>query len=474
MGTLKSHALPDVAAQAPRVATPRGRPLRKALAARGLGSRWLPMLLTVLFAYLGTMLWTARVSLSNSRTFPSSDFAGLTQYVRLFHNDRWLVSLQHIVLYGGCFIVACLVIGLLLAIFIDQRVAAEGVLRTVFLYPYAMSFVATGLVWQVDSSIPNSARRRCCASSASRMRAFDWIVDQDFVVYTIVIATVWQASGLVMALLLAGLRGIDDELWKAARVDGIPRWRVYASIVVPMLGPSLSTAFVLLFVMVVKLYDAVVAMTQGGPGTASEVPAKFIHGLPVRPRGISALRRRRRWFCWPPCWRSSRRSSMRAAAPPPERTCNEHAQPFRRSLARSAPTRGAGTAEASCAVFAGTRRHLCVSRRGRAVLPAAAVCDARDVGEADVRNQPRQSARVAGAIHAATVGAMHGKPHAPGSTAMGFASASGIRCASSCPARCCRLPSARVNGYALSFWRPARRGAAFGRDCCSVHSFRTR
>jgi glucose/mannose transport system permease protein len=95
-------------------------------------------------------------------------------------------------------------------------------------------------------------------------------------IYTIVIATVWQASGLVMALMLSGLRGVDDEIWKAARIDGIPRWRVYTSIVLPMLKPSVSTAFVLLFVMVVKVFDAVVAMTQGGPGTASEVPAKFI------------------------------------------------------------------------------------------------------------------------------------------------------------------------------------------------------
>ncbi|MFC0691143.1 carbohydrate ABC transporter permease [Paraburkholderia humisilvae] len=233
------------------------------------------MALTVVFAYLGTMVWTARVSLSNSRTFPSNDFVGLTQYVRLFHNDRWLVSLQHIVLYGACFIVACIVIGMLLAIFIDQRVAAEGVLRTIFLYPYAMSFVATGLVWQwiLNPSLGAQAVLRRIGFEHAR---FDWIVDQDWVVYTIVIATVWQASGLVMALMLAGLRGIDDELWKAARLDGIPRWRVYMSIVIPMLGPSLSTAFVLLFVMVVKLYDAVVAMTQGGPGTASEVPAKFI------------------------------------------------------------------------------------------------------------------------------------------------------------------------------------------------------
>ena len=106
--------------------------------------------------------------------------------------------------------------------------------------------------------------------------AVDWIVDQDKVMYTIVIATVWQASGLVMALMLAGLRGIDDEIWKAARLDGIPAWRVYLSIVLPMLGPTVATVFLLLSSAVVKLFDAVVAMTQGGPGTASEVPAKFI------------------------------------------------------------------------------------------------------------------------------------------------------------------------------------------------------
>lgn len=235
----------------------------------------IPMVLTVAFAYLGTMLWTARVSLSHSRTFPSGDFAGVTQYVRLFHNDRWLLSLQNIVIYGACFIVACMVIGLLLAIFIDQRVVAEGALRTVFLYPYAMSFVATGLVWQWILN-PQLGIQQVLHKLGFTHARFDWIVDQDYVIYTLVIATVWQASGLVMALLLSGLRGVDDEIWKAARIDGIPRWRVYASIVVPMLGPSISTAFVLLFVMVVKLYDAVVAMTQGGPGTASEVPAKFI------------------------------------------------------------------------------------------------------------------------------------------------------------------------------------------------------
>ena len=235
----------------------------------------LPMAATVVFAYLGTMLWTARVSMTFSRSLPSNTFAGATQYVRLFQNARWIVSLQNLAIYGVCFVVACLVLGLLLAIFIDQHVVAEGALRTVFLYPYAMSFVATGLVWQWILN-PELGVQSVLHHLGFTHARFDWIVSQRFAIYTLVIATVWQASGLVMALMLAGLRGIDDEIWKAARLDGIPRWRVYASIVVPMLRTSLSTAFVLLFVMVVKLYDAVVAMTQGGPGTASEVPAKFI------------------------------------------------------------------------------------------------------------------------------------------------------------------------------------------------------
>ena len=235
----------------------------------------IPMALTVLLAYLGTMLWTARVSVSSSRTFPASDFVGASQYIRLFNNERWLLSLQNVAVYGVLFIIACLVIGFLLAVFIDQKVMAEGALRTIFLYPYAMSFVATGLIWQWILN-PELGIQEVLHQMGFTEAKFDWIVDQDMAIYTIVIATVWQASGLVMALMLSGLRGVDEELWKAARIDGIPRWRVYASIVLPMLGASVSTAFVLLFVMVVKVFDSVVAMTQGGPGTASEVPAKFI------------------------------------------------------------------------------------------------------------------------------------------------------------------------------------------------------
>jgi len=235
----------------------------------------LPMVLTVLGAYIGTMLWTARVSVSSARIFPTGDFVGLGQYERLFRNARWLLSLENLAIYGVLFVAGCLVLGFLLAVFIDQKVMGEGALRTVFLYPYAMSFVATGLVWQWMLN-PELGIQRVVRQLGFTDFTFDWIVDQDKALYTIVLATVWQASGLVMALLLSGLRGIDDELWKAARIDGIPVWRVYVSIVLPLLWPALSTALILLFALFIKLFDAVVAMTQGGPGTATEVPAKFI------------------------------------------------------------------------------------------------------------------------------------------------------------------------------------------------------
>lgn len=242
------------------------------------GMAWialLPMAVTVLVAYLGTVLWSLKISVSNSRTFPSDEFVGLTQYERLFANDRWLLSLQNLALYGVLFIAICMVLGFLLAVFIDQKVMGEGVLRTIYLYPYAMSFVATGLVWQWLLN-PSNGIQQAVRLMGWEGFNFDWIIDQDMVMYTIVIATVWQTSGLVMALMLAGLRGIDEDIWKAARMDGIPTWRVYLSIVLPMLGPSLATVFVLLSTAVIKLFDAVASMTQGGPGTASEVPAKFI------------------------------------------------------------------------------------------------------------------------------------------------------------------------------------------------------
>jgi glucose/mannose transport system permease protein len=235
----------------------------------------LPMAVVAALGYLGTGLWTFYISLTGSRTFPSGHFIGLAQYHRLFDNERWMLSLQNLAAYGVLFVLASFVIGFLLAVFIDQQVKGEGVFRTIFLYPYAMSFVATGLVWQWLLTPGDGLDGAVRALGFEHFR-LDWIVSQDYAIYTVVIATVWQASGLVMALMLAGLRGVDPEIWKAARLDGIPTWRVYAQIILPMLWPTIATVLLLLATAVAKLYDAVVAMTQGGPGIASEVPPKFI------------------------------------------------------------------------------------------------------------------------------------------------------------------------------------------------------
>jgi glucose/mannose transport system permease protein len=234
-----------------------------------------PMAVVTLVAYLGATLWSIKVSLSSSRTMPTDTFVGLAQYVRLFDNERWMLSIENIAVYTVLFIAISLVLGFLLAAFIDQKVMAEGALRTIFLYPYAMSFVATGLIWQWMLT-PNIGIEYAVRQMGFPDFIFDWIIDQDKVMYTIVIATVWQTAGLVMALLLAALRGIDEDIWKAARLDGVPVWRVYVSIVIPMISPAIATVFLLLSTASIKLFDSVVAMTQGGPGTASEVPAKFI------------------------------------------------------------------------------------------------------------------------------------------------------------------------------------------------------
>ncbi len=235
----------------------------------------LPAAIVVLAVYIGCTLWTVRISFTASRNLPSSTFVGLLQYARLLGNERWQLSVEHLVIFGTGFVAAAMALGGLMAVLIDQRVRGETLFRSVYLYPYSMSFVVTGLIWQWMLN-PGLGVQKLVRDLGWTGFTFDWLVDQDMVVYTLVIAAVWHGSGLVMAITLAGLRGIDEELWKAGRVEGIPRWRFYLSVVLPMLGPTFATTGVLLAISVVRLYDLVVALTDGGPGLASEVPAKFV------------------------------------------------------------------------------------------------------------------------------------------------------------------------------------------------------
>ena len=234
-----------------------------------------PAAMVVLVVYLGCTIWAIGISMTASRILPGGRFVGLEQYAALFGNERWQVSIVNLAIFGALFVITAVVLGFSLAIFLDQKVRGEDLFRSIYLYPYSMSFIVTGLVWQWMLT-PGSGIEKAVQDLGFASFRFDWIVDQTMVVYTLVLAAVWQASGVVMAIALAGLRGIDEEIWKAIRVDGIPAGRAYVSIVLPMMRGSIGTCVVLLSISVVRLYDLVVAMTKGGPGIASEVPAKFV------------------------------------------------------------------------------------------------------------------------------------------------------------------------------------------------------
>ncbi len=234
-----------------------------------------PMIVTALVIFVGCTVWSVYYSFTSSRLLPVSDFVGLAQYYRLFSTYRWHQAMQNVVIFGVCSMVFSLVMGFVLAALIDQKIRFENTFRTIYLHPFAMSFIVTGLVWQWILS-PLNGIQRVVRDLGWEGFVFDWIVRPETAIYTIVLAGLWQGTGLVMALMLAGLRGIDEEIWKAARVDGIPTWKTYLFIVIPMMRPVLVTTIVLISTGIIRVYDLVVALTNGGPGTATDVPAKYV------------------------------------------------------------------------------------------------------------------------------------------------------------------------------------------------------
>lgn len=186
----------------------------------------LPAMLIALVVYCGTTGWTVWIALMNSRMLPSSVFVGLRQYVSLFANERWQISVTNLAVFGGLFVLISLIVGFVLAVLIDQRIRGEGLLRTVFLYPFSMSFIVTGLAWRWILD-PTLGMQKLLQDIGLTGAKFDWLVQPDRVIYCLVFAAVWHAAGLVMAIMLAGLRGVDPDILKAAKIDGLPTWRVY-------------------------------------------------------------------------------------------------------------------------------------------------------------------------------------------------------------------------------------------------------
>lgn len=235
-----------------------------------------PSLAMVLVFVYGFIIFTVYLSFTDSRILPSFGWVGLENYSKLFRLRHWDIAVANLAVFASLYIIICTVIGLGLAIFLDQKIRGEGLLRPIYLYPMALSFIVTGTAWKwlLDPGIGLENTMHLWGWTSFQ---FDWIKNREFAIYTVVLAAVWQTSGFVMAMFLAGLRGIDNEILKAAQMDGASNWNLYRRIVIPQLRPAFLSAFVILSHLAIKSYDLVIALTGGGPGRATELPATFMY-----------------------------------------------------------------------------------------------------------------------------------------------------------------------------------------------------
>ena len=243
---------------------------------------WLPRLVlapsfaVILVFVYGFILWTIYLSFTHSRMLPVYQITGFDSYERLFGQPSWWMALKNIAIFGILYVGTCMALGLALAILLDQKIRIEGVLRPIYLYPMAVSFIVTGTAWKWFLN-PGTGLEKTMQDWGWTSFHFDWLVNADMAIYTIVIAGVWQAAGFCMAMFLAGLRGIDGEILKAAQIDGASTYATYRRIVIPALRPVFLSAFIVLTHMAIKSYDLVIALTGGGPGNATELPSTFMY-----------------------------------------------------------------------------------------------------------------------------------------------------------------------------------------------------
>jgi glucose/mannose transport system permease protein len=216
------------------------------------------------------------MSFTKSRRFPdyAVDPAGWTaQYRRLFANDAWTGALENLVILAIGSALA-IVFGFILAVMVEREKFGEGLFRTIFLYPLAISLIVTGLAWRwifnPTLGIEGFLRQHGFAGAS-----FNWLASPETAMYGIILASIWHGLGFYMALMLAGLKSINSEIWSAARLDGVSFWRLYGEVIIPMMKFTFLTCAILLSLGVVKAYDIVVAMTNGGPGTSTWTPAYF-------------------------------------------------------------------------------------------------------------------------------------------------------------------------------------------------------
>jgi glucose/mannose transport system permease protein len=245
---------------------------------------WLPQIVlapsliaTFVYVFVFTF-WTLYISLSNSSLLPSYTFVGFEHYAGLWHNRRWNIAYTNLFLFSSLYVIGAMAFGLFLAVLLDQRVKGESIWRTIYLYPLAVSFVVTGTVWGWLFN-PSSGIEHFVHNLGWTGFKFDWITNRNLAIYTVVITGIWQASGFAMALFLAGLRSVDQDLIKAAQIDGASVMRIYRRIVIPAILPIFIAVMVILLQYAIKTFDLVQALTRGGPGIATTMPAIYVYDL---------------------------------------------------------------------------------------------------------------------------------------------------------------------------------------------------
>lgn len=271
-------------ASIPLASSRRGRPPTRNAALSAWADRWMPKLVlspslaaSLVFVYI-FMLMTGYLSFTSSTLMPRYQFVGLARYRELFANDVWWTAVANLGYFSVPFILVTIALGLLLALLLDQRVRQEGALRAIYLYPLALSQIVAGTAWQWLLN-PSLGIQHAVRTLGWTGFQFDWIADPDRAIFCVVIAAVWQSAGFVAALFLAGLRGIDEEIVKAAQVDGATMPTIYRRIILPSIQPVFLSVVLILAHLSIKTFDLVVALTAGGPGTSSWLPSIFMYTL---------------------------------------------------------------------------------------------------------------------------------------------------------------------------------------------------
>ena len=235
-----------------------------------------PAVVLTLMAFVGSICWTIYLSLTKSKRLPDytidwSDWA--KQYRRVFNDDGWAISISNLIFLAIGSALAIL-FGFILAAMIDREKRGQDIFRTLFLYPLAVSLIVTGVAWRWILN-PSMGLEAFLQTHGINFIHFNWLAEGRTAMYAIILASVWQSAGFYMALMLSGLKSINTEIWNAARLDGISIWRLYVEVIIPMMKFTFLTCAILLSLGVIKAYDIVLAMTNGGPGQSTWVPGYY-------------------------------------------------------------------------------------------------------------------------------------------------------------------------------------------------------